>query len=77
MDEKERELEAVRRAEEEARHGTIGRDVGIGGSLAASGGGATGGMNVKMPVDEEAKAALKGLQQGGMVQLVCVGGCLR
>ncbi|KAJ9408047.1 hypothetical protein DTO045G8_4225 [Paecilomyces variotii] len=69
MDEKERELEAVRRAEEEARHGTIGRDVGIGGSLAASGGGATGGMNVKMPVDEEAKAALKGLQQGGMVQL--------
>ncbi|GAD91791.1 actin monomer binding protein [Paecilomyces variotii No. 5] len=68
MDDKERELEAVRRAEEEARHGTTGRDVGIGGSLAASGP-STGGMNVKMPVDDEAKAALKGLQQGGMVQL--------
>ncbi|GAM34654.1 hypothetical protein TCE0_015r02367 [Talaromyces pinophilus] len=36
MDEKERELELVRRAEEEARHGTAGRDVGTGGSLGRS-----------------------------------------
>jgi twinfilin-like protein len=71
MDEKERELEAVRRAEEEARHGTTGRDVGIGGTLAASGAATAGGMNVKMPVHEDARAALKGLQQGGIVQLVC------
>lgn len=65
MDEKERELEAVRRAEEEARHGTAGRDVGTGGSL----GGIAAGR-VSMPVDEEAKLALLSLQDGGLVQLV-------
>ncbi|KAL2000327.1 hypothetical protein VTN02DRAFT_3267 [Thermoascus thermophilus] len=67
MDERERELEAVRRAEEEARSGTIGRDVGIGGTFRKAAG--AGGMQVSMPVDEDAKAALKALQQGGMVQL--------
>jgi twinfilin-like protein len=71
MDEKERELEAVRRAEEEARSGTTGRDVGIGGTLGRVSGPASGaGMNVKMPVDDDARNALRGLQEGGMVQLV-------
>ncbi|EEA28650.1 hypothetical protein EYB25_000427 [Talaromyces marneffei] len=70
MDEKERELELVRRAEEEARHGTAGRDVGTGGSLARVSGIATGGgMGVNMPVDEDAKTALKNIQDGGLVQL--------
>jgi len=66
MDEKERELEAVKRAEEEARSGTLGRDVGIGGTFIKAG--AEG--SVPMPVDEDAKAALRDLQQGGLVQLV-------
>jgi twinfilin len=76
MGEKERELEAVRRAEEEARSGTAGRDIGIGGSLqrssgaAGGGGGGGGGMNMRMPVDEDAKEALRGLQDGSLVQLV-------
>ncbi|OKL58193.1 hypothetical protein UA08_06647 [Talaromyces atroroseus] len=70
MDEKERELEAVRRAEEEARHGTAGRDVGTGGSLARASGIATGGgIGVNMPVDEDAKTALRSIQDGGLVQL--------
>jgi twinfilin-like protein len=71
MDEKERELELVRRAEEEARHGTAGRDVGTGGSLGRVSGIATGGgMGVNMPVDEDAKTALKNIQEEGLVQLV-------
>lgn len=71
MGEKERELEAVRRAEDEARSGTAGRDVGIGGTLQRSGGAAGGGgMSMKMPVDEDAKEALRSLQDGGLVQLV-------
>lgn len=79
MGEKERELEAVRRAEEEARSGTAGRDIGIGGSLqrssgAAGGGG--GGMNMRMPVDEDAKEALRGLQAGSLVQLVSSPPCV-
>ncbi|KAL2222003.1 putative actin monomer binding protein [Thermoascus aurantiacus ATCC 26904] len=65
MDEKERELEAVKRAEEEARSGTLGRDVGIGGTFIKAG--AEG--RIPMPVDEDAKAALRDLQQGGLVQL--------
>lgn len=67
MGEKERELEAVRRAEAEARNGTPQRDIGIGGTF---GPGSGSGMRVSMPVDEAAKAALKGLQDGGLVQLV-------
>ncbi|THC97827.1 hypothetical protein EYZ11_002680 [Aspergillus tanneri] len=74
MGEKERELEAVRRAEEEARSGTPGRDIGIGGSfIRGNGGGLFGPSNnarFQMPVDEDAKDALKSLQQGGLVQLV-------
>lgn len=71
MDDKERELEAVKRAEEEARSGTAGRDVGIGGTLGKVSGTATGGsMRVVMPVDDDAKEALRALQDGGLVQLV-------
>ena len=67
MGEKERQLEAVRRAEAEARSGTPHRDIGIGGTF---GSGSGSGMRVSMPVDDAAKAALKELQQGGLVQLV-------
>ena len=76
MDDKERKLESVRRAEEETRSGTLGRDIGIGGSAfggASRGNGGAGNgssMRVQMPVDEDAKEALTGLQQGGLVQLV-------
>lgn len=69
MGDKERELELVRRAEEEARSGTLGRDIGIGGSVSV-GGGIPSSMRVQMPADEEAKEALTGLQAGGLVQLV-------
>jgi twinfilin-like protein len=67
MGEKERELEAVRRAEAEARNGTPQRDIGIGGTF---GPGTGSGMRVSMPVDEAAKSALKELADGGLVQLV-------
>jgi twinfilin-like protein len=67
MGEKERELEAVRRAEAEARSGTPGRDIGIGGTFGPSNG---SGMRVSMPVDEGAKSALRDLRDGGLVQLV-------
>jgi hypothetical protein len=67
MGEKERELESVRRAEAEARNGTPGRDIGIGGTF---GPGSGSGMKISMPVDEGAKTALGDLQDGGLVQLV-------
>lgn len=69
MDKKERELELVRRAEDEARSGTAGRDIGIGGGR-GNGPGSSSSMRVQMPVDEDAKTALTGLQQGGLVQVV-------
>ncbi|RAL14823.1 twinfilin [Aspergillus homomorphus CBS 101889] len=74
MGEKERELEAVRRAEDEARNGTPSRDIGIGGTFqrgnpfGGAGGGASG-MRIQMHVDDEVKGALGALQQGGLVQL--------
>jgi twinfilin-like protein len=67
MGEKERELDAVRRAEAEARNGTPGRDIGIGGTF---GPGTGSGMRVSLPVDEAAKTALRDLQDSGLVQLV-------
>lgn len=77
MGDKERELEAVRRAVEEARSGTPGRDIGIGGTfgrgspgLKAAGAAAGGGMRIQMPIEEDAKGALKGLHVRGLVQLV-------
>ncbi|KAF9892432.1 Twinfilin-1 [Aspergillus nanangensis] len=71
MGEKERELEAVRRAEDEARSGTPGRDIGIGGSFhRGSGGAGTGaGMRFQMPIADEAKTALSEMQEGSLVQL--------
>ncbi|KAL6231947.1 hypothetical protein BDW75DRAFT_29984 [Aspergillus navahoensis] len=65
MGEKERELEAVRRAEEAARSGTPGRDIGIGGTFTRG----PSRMKIEMQVDEDAKSALGGLQQGGLVQV--------
>ncbi|KAJ5813000.1 Actin-binding cofilin/tropomyosin type [Penicillium robsamsonii] len=65
MGEKERELEAVRKAEAEARSGTPRRDIGMGGTV-----GTGSGMRVSMPVDERAKSALRDLQDGGLVQLI-------
>ncbi|KAL4903267.1 hypothetical protein BDW74DRAFT_53826 [Aspergillus multicolor] len=65
MSEKERELEAVRKAEEAGRSGTPGRDIGIGGSFARG----PSRMKIEMQVDEDAKGALAGLQQGGLVQV--------
>ncbi|KAJ5506745.1 Actin-binding cofilin/tropomyosin type [Penicillium expansum] len=59
MGEKERELEAVRKAEAEARSGTPGRDIGIGGTFRPASG---SGMRVSMPVEDDAKAALRDLQ---------------
>lgn len=71
MGDKERELEAVRRAVEEARSGTPGRDIGIGGSFnRGSTGSPAGGMSIQMGMDDEARDALGGLQPGGLVQLV-------
>jgi twinfilin-like protein len=66
MGEEERELEAVRRAEEVARSGTPRRDIGIGGTFARG----PSRMRIEMQVDEDAKSALQNLQQGGLVQLV-------
>lgn len=70
MGDKERELEAVRRAEEEARSGTPGRDIGIGGSFARGGFGSGVQSGMRMTVDDDVKTALDGLQDGGLVQLV-------
>lgn len=71
MDHKERELDAVRRAEEEARHGTAGRDVGTGGTLGRVSGYATGGsVDMPIPVDEDVKSSLRSIQDGQLVQLV-------
>ncbi|KAL2819246.1 hypothetical protein BJX63DRAFT_428892 [Aspergillus granulosus] len=62
MGEEERELEAVRRAEEAARSGTPRRDIGIGGTFARG----PSRMRIEMQVDEDAKSALQNLQQGGL-----------
>lgn len=70
MGEKERELDAVRRAEEEARSGTPGRDIGIGGSFPRGGFGSGVQSRIRMNVHDEAKTALAELQEGGLVQLV-------
>lgn len=57
----ERELQAVKRAEEEARHGTRGRDLmnegGSGGAVSLGGGG-SGTHGVSMNVSDEARDGL-------------------
>ncbi|KAJ5650376.1 uncharacterized protein N7484_004099 [Penicillium longicatenatum] len=70
MSEKERGLEAVRKAEAEARSGTPHRDIGIGGTF---GPGSGSGMRVSMDVDDAAKTAVRELQDGGLVQLTVDG----
>ncbi|KAJ5953321.1 hypothetical protein N7454_000217 [Penicillium verhagenii] len=65
MSEKERQLEAVRIAEAEARSGTPQRDIGIGGTF---GPGSGSGMEISMSVDEGAIKALADIQEGGLVQ---------
>ncbi|KAL4780163.1 hypothetical protein BJX76DRAFT_56239 [Aspergillus varians] len=65
MGEKERELDAVRKAEDAARSGTPGRDIGIGGTFARG----PSRMRIEMQVEEDVKGALAGLQQGGLVQV--------
>ena len=70
MDENERELAAVRRAEEEARIGMPQRDIGIGGSFSPAAASPEKG-SLLMPVDDEVKWALKELNQGSLIQVVC------
>ena len=72
----ERELEGVKRAEEEERHGTQGRQLGglggAGGSEPGSGRGTpSGGMRMK--VGDEVKSALQDLARGGEGVLVMLG----
>lgn len=66
----ERELQGVRRAEEEERHGTAGRDLmGAGGSGGTPSGSSSG---LKMKSTDDARSALSSLNQsddGTMVQL--------
>lgn len=69
MGEKERELDAVRRAEDEARSGTRGRDVGM-NSNGGGGSGLSGAL--KSPVGEGVRESLKGIGEKGLVQLVCL-----
>lgn len=65
----ERELNRVKRAEEEERHGTSGKDIGWGGGTGKPGAGGSVGMKMKM--DEEVQSALKTLgEDGHIVQLV-------
>ena len=52
----ERELQGVKRAEEEERYGTGGRDL--------MGGGGSGGSALKMRMDEDTKSALMELRSG-------------
>ena len=56
----ERELQSVKRAEEEERHGTQGRQLNMG---------AQGGSGLKMKMTGEAEAAFEGFKEdGGLVQ---------
>ncbi|KAI1623647.1 PTK9 protein tyrosine kinase 9 [Exophiala viscosa] len=72
----ERELQAVKRAEEEERHGTRGRDLmGQGGSGAqyASGGAGGAGKGIQMKVTDDAKSAIAGLASAGAGTVVQLG----
>lgn len=73
----ERELQGVKRAEDEERHGTSGRDIGWGGGTGKPGGGGSVGM--KMKLDDGVQQALGSLgEDGQVVQLVRQGPkCLR
>lgn len=74
MGEQERELYALRRAENETRN-LRRRDIGIGGSIGMEGGAgdgeAGGARGVPFPVGEGVEDALKGLEtEGNVVRLV-------
>jgi twinfilin-like protein len=82
----ERELQSVKRAEEEERHGTKGRDLMGASAEAGSGGGGGGGgvggssVGVAMKMDEAGKRVLRELAQsegseveGMVVQFVSFG----
>ena len=73
----ERELEGVKRAEEEERHGTQGRQLGGlggggGGGELGSGRGTPAGR-MRMKVGEEVESALRDLAKGGEGMLVMLG----
>jgi twinfilin-like protein len=64
----ERELQGVRRAEDEERHGTKGRDTGVGGTI----GEVQAGNRLMMKITDDAKEAVASLsssQGGEVVQL--------
>jgi twinfilin-like protein len=67
----ERELQAVKRAEEEERHGTRGRDLmGAGGSGGVFLGGGDGTKGVSIPITDDARTALRNAAvKGSVVQL--------
>ena len=71
----ERELQGVKRAEEEERHGTKGRELGGMGGGEKGGSGSSVGVAMKMknPGDKEALRALRG--EGMVVQYVSLNFC--
>ena len=75
----ERELGAVKRAEEEERFGTRGRDIGYGGGNGNASGDVTvsGGGRLMMKVTDEAKDKLRGglAESGDLVILVSQVSC--
>ena len=70
----ERELEGVKRAEEEERHGTQGRQLGgLGGGSEPGSGRGTPSGGIRMKVGDEVKSALQDLGKGGEGVLVMLG----
>ncbi|KAL9111275.1 MAG: hypothetical protein Q9227_004354 [Pyrenula ochraceoflavens] len=65
----ERELQGVKRAEEEERHGTGGRDIGWGGGQSKQGGAASG---LKMKVGDGVGEALRGLGEEGCLAQMAI-----
>lgn len=73
----ERELQAVKRAEEEERHGTRGRDLmgeaGSGGVIGARDGTGAARSGVVMKIDDDARAALGDVAAGASGLVVQMG----
>ena len=65
----ERELQGVRRAEDEERFGTKGRDVGVGGTI----GEVQAGSRLKMKIAVDAKDAVESLNSSGDGEVVQLG----
>ncbi len=74
----ERDLQGVKRAEEEERHGTKGRELGGIGGEQKGGGGSSVGVRMKMKNEEDTEA-LRELTQSGeggvVVQYVSLDSC--